>query len=69
MREKSGIAPTVETAARGVFAPGRPGESAQVVDSALVGAVLDGTGRCEKRLRLLLSQVVVHVVLALAFFT
>jgi hypothetical protein len=40
----------------------------QIVDFALVDAVLEETGRREKRLRLLPSRVVVHFVLALALF-
>ncbi len=67
MREKSVITSTIE-AARGVFAPGHLGELTQIVDFALVDAVLEETGRREKRLRLLPSRVVVYFVLALALF-
>lgn len=67
MQEKSVITSTVETA-RGVFAPGHLGELTQIVDFALVDAVLEETGRREKRLRLLPSRVVVYFVLALALF-
>ncbi|MFF3159206.1 transposase domain-containing protein [Streptomyces sp. NPDC057910] len=42
--------------ARGVFAPGHPGELTQVVDFALVDAVLEETGTRERRLRLLPSR-------------
>ncbi|MEJ8632103.1 transposase domain-containing protein [Streptomyces sp. MS2.AVA.5] len=67
MQEKSVITSTIETA-RGVFAPGHLGELTQIVDFALVDAVLEETGRREKRLRLLPSRVVVYFVLALALF-
>jgi Insertion element 4 transposase N-terminal/Transposase DDE domain len=67
LREKSVITSTIETA-RGVFAPGHLGELTQIVDFALVDAVLEETGRREKRLRLLPSRVVVYFVLALALF-
>ncbi|WP_331719102.1 IS4 family transposase (plasmid) [Streptomyces sp. NBC_00289] len=67
MREKSVITSTIETA-RGVFAPGHLGELTQIVDFALVDAVLEETGRREKRVRLLPSRVVVYFVLALALF-
>ncbi|MFE6165655.1 IS4 family transposase [Streptomyces sp. NPDC056486] len=67
MPEKSVITSTIETA-RGVFAPGHLGELTQVVDFALVDAVLEETGRRERRLRLLPSRVVVYFVLALALF-
>ncbi|MFF8790901.1 transposase domain-containing protein [Streptomyces sp. NPDC015125] len=67
MQEKSAIARTSETAA-GVHAPGHLGELTQIVDFALVDAVLDETGAREKRLRLLPSRMVVYFVLALALF-
>ncbi|MFF3959239.1 transposase domain-containing protein [Streptomyces sp. NPDC001890] len=51
-----------------MFAPGHLGELTQIVDFALVDAVLEETGRREKRLRLLPSRVVVYFVLALALF-
>ena len=41
MQEKSVITSTIETA-RGVFAPGHLGELTQIVDFALVDAVLEG---------------------------
>jgi hypothetical protein len=53
-------------AAPGVFAPGHIGELTQVIDFALVDAVLEETGARERRLRLLPSRVVVYFVLALA---
>ncbi|MGW1179546.1 IS4 family transposase, partial [Kitasatospora sp. NPDC002543] len=61
------ITSTIETA-RGVFAPGHLGELTQIVDFALVDAVLEESGRVERRLRLLPSRVVVYFVLALALF-
>jgi hypothetical protein len=54
--------------AKGVFAPGHLGELTQVVDFALVDAVLEETGAVQKRVRLLPSRVVVYFVLALALF-
>ncbi|MGW1090452.1 transposase domain-containing protein [Streptomyces sp. NPDC002596] len=51
-----------------MFAPVHLGELTQVVDFALVDAVLEETDRREKRLRLLPSRVVVYFVLALALF-
>lgn len=67
MREKSVITRTIETAG-GVYAPGHLGELTQIVDFALVDAVLEETGTLERRLRLLPSRVVVYFVLALALF-
>jgi hypothetical protein len=67
LREKSVITRTIETAG-GVYAPGHLGELTQVVDFALVDAVLEETGTRERRLRLLPSRVVVYFVLALALF-
>ncbi|MEU6325638.1 IS4 family transposase [Streptomyces sp. NPDC047009] len=67
MREKSVITRTIEVAG-GVYAPGHLGELTQVVDFALVDAVLEETGTRERRLRLLPSRVVVYFVLALALF-
>jgi hypothetical protein len=51
-----------------VYAPGHLGKLTQIVDFALVDAVLEETGTLERRLRLLPSRVVVHFVLALALF-
>lgn len=56
------------TVAVGVFAPGHLGELTQVLDFALVDAVLVQTGRVQRRLRLLPSRVVVYFVLALTLF-
>ena len=67
MHEESVIARTIRTAP-GVFAPGHLGELTQVIDFALVDAVLDETRTRERRLRLLPSRVVVYFVLALALF-
>lgn len=67
MQEKSVITRTVE-AAGGVYAPGHLGELTQIVDFALVDAVLEETGTREKRLRLLPARVVVYFVLSLALF-
>ncbi|MCX4419431.1 IS4 family transposase [Streptomyces mirabilis] len=67
MQEKSVITRTVE-AAGGIYAPGHLGELTQIVDFVLVDAVIEETGSCEKRLRLLPSRVVVYFVLALALF-
>jgi Insertion element 4 transposase N-terminal len=52
----------------GVFAPGHLGELTQILDFALVDAVLTETGRLQRRIRLLPSRVVVYFVLALALF-
>jgi hypothetical protein len=52
----------------GVFAPGHLGELTQVVDAALVDAVVAETGVVQKRVRLLPSRVVVFFVLGLALF-
>jgi hypothetical protein len=57
----------IRTAA-GVFAPGHLGELTQVIDFALVDAVLEECRARERRLRLLPSRVVVYFVLALALF-
>ncbi|MFF3002875.1 IS4 family transposase [Kitasatospora sp. NPDC057940] len=67
MQEKFAITRTIETAA-GVHAPGHLGELTQIVDYALVDAVLEETGAREKRLRLLPSRGVVYFVVALALF-
>lgn len=67
MQEKSVITRTIETAG-GVYAPGHLGELTQIVDFALVDAVVEETGTRERRLRLLPSRVVVYFVLALALF-
>ena len=67
MQEESVITRTIRAAA-GVLAPGHLGELTQMVDFALVDAVLEETGARERRLRLLPSRVVVYFVLALALF-
>ncbi|MET8214188.1 IS4 family transposase [Streptomyces sp. NPDC005373] len=67
MREKSVITRTIE-AAGGVFAPGHLGELTQILDFALVDAVLDETRTVQRRIRLLPARVVVYFVLALALF-
>ncbi|MFG2585979.1 IS4 family transposase [Streptomyces malaysiensis] len=67
MQEQSVITREIAVAA-GVFAPGHLGELTQVVDFALVDAVLEETGTVQKRVRLLPSRVVVYFVLALALF-
>jgi hypothetical protein len=67
LQEKSVITRTVEVA-RGVHAPGHLGELTQIVDFALVDAVLEETRSQEKRLRLLPARVVVYFVLAMALF-
>jgi len=59
LQEKSAITRTIETAA-GVHAPGYLGELTQIVDFALVDAVLEETGAREKRGRLPPSRVVVY---------
>jgi hypothetical protein len=51
-----------------VYAPGHLGELTQIVDFALVDAVLEETRSQEKRLRLLPARVVVYFVLAMALF-
>ena len=55
-------------AAAGVFAPGHLGELTQVIDFALVDAVLAETKTLQCRVRVLPSRVVVYFVLALALF-
>ncbi|MGW4995979.1 IS4 family transposase [Streptomyces mirabilis] len=67
MREKSVITRTIEVAG-GVFAPGHLGELTQIVDFALVDAVLVETRAMQRRIRLLPARVVVYFVLALALF-
>jgi hypothetical protein len=67
LQENSVITRTVQVAG-GVYAPGHLGELTQIVDFALVDAVLEETGTLERRLRLLPSRVVVYFVLALALF-
>lgn len=67
MQEKSVITRVVAVAA-GVFAPGHLGELTQVVDFALVDAVLAETRAVQRRIRLLPARVVVYFVLALALF-
>jgi transposase IS4-like protein len=67
LQEKSAITRTIETAP-GVYAPGHLGELTQIIDFALVDAVLEETDTREKRLRLLPARVVVYFVLALALF-
>jgi hypothetical protein len=67
LRGKPVITRTIE-AAGGVYEPGHLGELTQIVDFALVDAVLTETGTIERRLRLLPSRVVVYFVLALALF-
>jgi hypothetical protein len=67
LQGKSVITRTIEVAG-GVLAPGHLGELTQIVDFALVDAVLEETGTVQKRLRLLPSRVVVYFVLAPALF-
>jgi hypothetical protein len=67
LHEESVITRTVRSAP-GVLAPGHIGELTQVIDFALVDAVLAETGTRERRRRLLPSRVVVYFVLALALF-
>ena len=52
----------------GVFTLGRLGELSQVVDFALVDAVLAKTGAAQRRIRLLPARVVMYFVLAPALF-
>jgi transposase IS4-like protein/DDE family transposase len=67
LQDESVITRTIRTAP-GVLAPGQLGELTQVIDFALVDAVLEETGATERRRRLLPSRVVVYFVLALALF-
>jgi hypothetical protein len=67
LQDESVITRTIRTAA-GVLAPGQLGELTQVIDFALVDAVLEETRATERRRRLLPSRVVVYFVLALALF-
>lgn len=54
--------------AHGVFAPGHLGELTQILDFALVDAVVAETGTAQRRTRLLPTRVVIYFVLALALF-
>jgi len=56
------------TVAPGLFAPGHLGELTQVIPFELVDAVLEETGRTERRLRLIPSRVALYLVLAMALF-
>ena len=56
------------TVAAGVFAPGHLGELTQVIPFELVDAVLEETGRVQRRLRLIPSRVALYLVLAMALF-
>ena len=56
------------TVAPGLFAPGHLGELTQVIPFELVDAVLEETGRVQRRLRLIPSRVALYLVLAMAFF-
>ena len=67
MQEQCVITRSIRVAS-GVFAPGHLGELTQILDFALVDAVLTETGRLQRRIRLLPSRVVVYFVLALALF-
>jgi hypothetical protein len=67
LQDKSAICRTIETAP-GLHAPGHLGELTQIIDFALVDAVLEETGARERRLRLLPARVMVYFVLALAMF-
>jgi Insertion element 4 transposase N-terminal/Transposase DDE domain len=67
LQDESVITRTIRTAP-GVLASGQLGELTQVIDFALVDAVLEETRATERRRRLLPSRVVVYFVLALALF-
>jgi len=67
LQEKSVISRVVSVAA-GAFAPGHLGELTQLVDFALVDAVLEESRAVQQRIRLLPARVVVYFVLALALF-
>ncbi len=67
LQEQSAITPARGTAPGG-HAPGHLGELTQIVDFALVDAVLAEAGAREKRVRLLPARVMVYFVLALALF-
>ncbi|MFF3159804.1 transposase domain-containing protein [Streptomyces sp. NPDC057910] len=67
MQEKCVISREVALS-QGPFAPGHLGEPTRIVDFDLVDAVLEETGKTQKRVRLLPSRVVVYFVLALALF-
>jgi hypothetical protein len=64
---ESAIAEGVSVAPQ-VFAPGHLGELTQIIDTALVDAVVAETGAVQKRVRLLPTRVVVFFVLGLALF-
>jgi Insertion element 4 transposase N-terminal/Transposase DDE domain len=67
LQQQSAITRTIAVAA-GAFAPGHLGELTQVLDFALVDAVVAETGTTQRRVRLLPSRVLVFFVLALALF-
>jgi hypothetical protein len=48
------------TVAAGVFAPGHLGELTQIIPFELVDAVLEETGRVQRRLRLIPSRVALY---------
>lgn len=54
--------------AKGVFAPGHLGELTRIVPFDMVDAVLEETGRLQRRLRVLPSRVVVYLLLAAGLF-
>ncbi|WP_407653629.1 transposase domain-containing protein [Actinoplanes oblitus] len=56
------------TVAAGVFAPGHAGELTRFLPFELVDDVLAGTGRVQRRVRVLPSRVVVYFVIALGMF-
>src|SRR5437016_640158 len=56
------------TTAAGRFGPGHVGELTQILDFALVDAVIAETGVVQRRVRVLPSRVVVYFVVALAVF-
>jgi hypothetical protein len=58
----------VITVAKGVFAPGHLGELTRIVPFDMVDAVLEETGRVQRRLRVLPSRVVVYLLLAAGLF-
>jgi hypothetical protein len=64
---ESAMAGRVSKAAM-VFAPGHLGELTQIVDTALVDAVVEETATVQRRVRLLPTRVVVYFVLGLALF-
>ena len=68
MRRAVTTVTTVITVAAGAFAPGHLGELTRVVPFELAGAVLEGEGGLQKRVRLLPSRCGLYFLLAMCLF-